>query len=941
MANLAKIIRKFAPKWSTKIIIFNLLIQKYIHKLLTALLFFMAISHMQVWAENDLSKEIKDSISVNLKNNTDSTKAIVSAPQVKDSTKMPEPKRKYSRDAIEDIVRYSAKDSIVFYADGHAFLFGEANVKYQTMELTSDHIELRTDSDMVHARPGVDSTGALIGKPVFKDGADSYESESIDFNFKSKKGLIRNVVTQQGEGYVTSEKAKKLEDNTFLMKNGKYTTCDDHEHPHFYLNLTKAKVKPNEYIVAGPAYLVIADVPLPLALPFGFFPFTDSYSSGILMPTFGEESSRGFYLRNGGYYLAINDYCDLAIRGDIYTKGSWALNATSRYKKKYKFSGNLYVGFQSSKTSEKTLPDYTESNDVKIDWTHTQDAKANPFSTFSASINFTSSSYNKNNTSSHYNPSTYGENNKSSSINYTYKFPESPFSLTTNFTLNQRQSDSTISLRLPSINLSMSRIYPFKHKEKIGKDKWFEKIYLTYGLNFDNYISTKQDKLFEANILNDWNNGIKNQFSIGASYTLFKYIIFSPTLSYNEKWYFRKTYQHWDEQEGKIVKRNENGFYRINDMSANASLSTQLYGFYQPIWGKKISMIRHVMQPSVTFSFSPKMGKPWPHFGQTYYDEYTRRFADGTIDTVQYCYFSGGYYGGPTSRGGGVINLSLSNNIEMKVVSDKDSTGYKKISLIDNLGLNTSYNLFAEEDEAPWSDLNANLRLKIAKKINLNITAGFCPYTYKLDENGAPYKSTTSEWERNGRLFRLTNARTSFNYTFNNYMFKKKKETEDEDGNEEYELDPDAENLDDLMEEQLIIQDKKNMKKEDADGYQEFSLPWNLNVSYSVSYGNYKFNKETLEYDRRLTQSLNFSGNINFSKNWSFTISSGYDFLNHELSYTSCGIRRKLHCWSASLDFIPIGYNQGFNFHIGVNSSMLQDLKYEKRTDPSDYPTWY
>ncbi len=915
------------------------MIHRYLYKIITLLALFFEVAVVSAQTESVTLNSVGKEDSILAQSPKDSAQVIETKA---DTTKS---KRKYSKDAVTDIVHYSAKDSIVFYASGQAYLYGEAKVQYQTMELTSDHIELNTDSNIVHARSGVDTTGKAINKPVFKDGNETYESEGIDFNFKTKKGLIRNVVTEQGEGYVTSEKAKKLEDNTFLMRNGKYTTCDDHEHPHFYLNLTKAKVKPKEYIVAGPAYLVIADVPLPLALPFGFFPFTEKYSSGILMPTFGEESSRGFYLKNGGYYLAINKYFDLALRGDIYTNGSWAANATVRYKKRYKFSGNFYASYQSTVYSEKSLPDYTQTNDLKIQWTHTQDAKANPFSTFSASIDYTSTSYNKNNTNSYYNPSTYGENNKSSSINYTYKFPESPFSLTTNFTLNQRQSDSTISLKLPTISLNMSRVYPFKRKEKVGKDKWFEKIYLSYGLNFDNYISTKQDKLFEANLLNDWNNGVKNQLGIGASYTLFKYLIFTPSLSYNEKWYFKKGKQEWNEQEQKSVTHYENGFYRINDMSASVTLSTQLYGFYQPIWGKKVSMIRHVLQPSASLSFSPKMDEPWPSFGQKYYDQYMRHLVDGSVDTVEYCYYNGAYYGGPSSNGGGVLSLSLSNNVEMKVVSDKDTTGYRKISLIDNLSLNTSYNLFADEDESPWNDLSASLRLKFAQKINLLITAGFCPYTYKLNENGAPYRSRLSEWERNGRLFRLTNARTSFNYTFNNNTFKREKKKQDRDEQEigiedDENLLMNEETLDDKMNRQ-VAEGEQEKTEQDAEGYAAFSLPWSLNVSYSVSYGNYTFNKETLEYDQRLTQSLNFSGSLNFTKNWSFTISSGYDFLNHEMSYTSCGVRRNLHCWSASLNFIPFGTNQGFNFHIGVNSSMLQDLKYEKRTSPSDYPVWY
>lgn len=842
-----------------------------------------------------------------------------------------------SKDAIKSNVKYSAQDSVVFFADGHAYLYGNAKVAYEKMELISDHIEMNTDSSIVHARCGYDSTGAEIGRPIFKDGNDSYESHSIDFNYETRKGIIRNVVTQQGDGYMTSDKAKKLEDNTFLMKNGRYTTCDNHEHPHFYLNLTQAKVKPKEYIVAGPAYLVIQDVPLPLALPFGFFPFTDKYSSGLLMPTFGEETSRGFYLRNGGYYFAISKYFDLALRADIYTKGSWGVNATTRYKKRYKFNGNIYLSYQSTVESEKSLPDYTQMNDVKVTWTHTQDPKANPFRTFSASVNFSSSSYNKNNTSAHYNPSVYGENNKSSSINYTYKFPESHFSLTTNVTLNQRQSDSTISLKLPTFHLNMSRVYPFKKEKRSGKEKWYEKIYLNYSMNFDNYISTKQNKLFEQNLLKDWNNGIKNQASIGASYTALKYFVITPSFNYSEKWYFKKKEQTWNDAEQRVDEHIKNGFYRINDMNASLNVSTQLYGFFQPIWGKKISMIRHVFQPSASLSFTPKMDHPVPSFGQDYYGNYYKLQRDGSIDTTKYCYYTGNYYGGPSSNGSGMVNLSVNNNIEMKVRTDKDSTGYKKISLIDNLSLSTSYNMFAKEDETPWSDISASLRLKFPKNLYMNITAGFCPYTYKLNSNGQYYKSTTSEMERNGRLARLTNARTSFNYSFSNNTFKKSNKKKKEE-----DIDYNAETVDDMLDEVIDRKDETGGKQRyDENGYFKYQLPWNLNFSYSVSYGDYLFNKETLEFEQRLSQTLNFSGGFNFTENWTFSFSSGYDFVNKEMSYTSCSLGRKLHCWGATLSFIPFGTNQGFNFHIGVSSSMLQDLKYEKRTSSSDYPDWY
>ena len=440
--------------------------------------------------------------------------------------------------------------------------------------------------------------------------------------------------------------------------------------------------------------------------------------------------------------------------------------------------------------------------------------------------------------------------------------------------------------------------------------------------------------------IKDWNNGIKNQASVGASYTALKYLIITPSFNYSEKWYFKKTEQEWNATEQDVDKHIKNGFYRINDMSASLNFSTQLYGFFQPLIGKKISMIRHVFQPSAGVTFTPKMDHPVPAFGQNYYSNYYKLRRDGSIDTTKYCYYTGNYYGGPTSNGSGIVNLSVSNNLEMKVRTEKDSTGYMKISLIDNLSLATGYNMFAEEDETPWSDISASMRLKFPKNIYLNVSGSFCPYTYKLNEDGQYYKSTMSEMERNGRLARLTNARTSFNYSFSNNTFKRgnKSKKKDED------IDYNAETVDDMLDNN--IEEEKTKKEKDngnydENGYFKYNLPWNVNFSYSIAYGDYLFNKETLEFEQRLTQTLNFSGGFNFSENWRFAFSSGYDFINKEMSYTSCSINRNLHCWSATLSFIPFGSNQGFNFYIGVNSSMLQDLKWEKRTTATDYPAWY
>jgi hypothetical protein len=871
------------------------------------------------------SKLFKDSISNKL------SKDSISGKLPKDSIRNKSPKK--SKDAIEAEVIYEAKDSIIFYAGGLAYLYGDAKVKYEKMELMSDNIRINLDSSTVQARGRIDSTGALVDAPLFKDGPDQYESKTMDYNFKTKKGFIRGVITQQGDGYITSDRSKKLEDDVFLMIDGKYTTCDNHEHPHFYLNLTKAKVKPKQFVVAGPAYLVIADVPLPLVLPFGYFPFTDKYSSGILMPSYGEESSRGFFLRNGGYYFALSDYYDLAIRADIYTKGSWGLNGTSKYRQRYKYSGNVFLSYMVTIRGDETLPGYSKSNDMKVTWTHSQDPKANPFSTFSASVNFASVKYNKNNIDSYYNPRVFGENNKSSSINYSYNFPESPFSVSANVTANQRQSDSTLALTLPNLRLDMSRLYPLKQTNRIGKERWFEKIYLTYNSSFSNSITTKQDQLFESSLIKDWNNGIRHQAGVGASYNLMKYLVVSPGVSYGERWYFKKIKRDWENNV--VVNDTLYSFYRINNFDARIDFNTQLFGFYKPIpaLGKKVDMIRHVFQPTVGFSWSPNfdgfepvfsdISKDWKYFG-TYY----RPVPYSTDSTaINYGYFDGSAFGGPGRGSSGNVNFSVSNNVEMKITSKKDSTGFRKISLIDNLSASTSYNVFA--DSLNWSDISSSLRLKFTKSLSLMINAGFTPYVYQLNEFQNPVKVNVTEWERNGRLARMTNVRTAFGYSFSNDTFKKKPAKQNKKDEE-------------IDEEKT---EEKTEGKEPADfdehGYAKFKMPWSFRFDYSISYADYTFDKEKMEFLKKMNQSLNFSGSVTFTKNWNFNFSSGYDFDAKKISYSSCGISRDLHCWTASLNLVPFGLYRSYYFLIRVKSSLLQDLKYDKQSDPLDKPAWY
>lgn len=834
---------------------------------------------------------------------------------------------KKSKDAIDEKIDYSASDSAIFYLGGVAILYGDAKITYGDMELTSASIRMNMDSSIVQARSATDSTGEVIGAPVFTDKSDKYESEAIDYNFKTQKGLIRGVTTQQGEGYVTSSLAKKEDDGSFQMIDGKYTTCNDHKNPHFYLDLTKAKVKPNEYVVAGPAYMVLLDVPIPFVLPFGYFPFTSTYSSGLLMPSYGDDSRQGFYLRNGGYYFAINDYVDLAIRGDIYTKGSWALNGTSRYKKRYKYSGNFFVNYQKTVYGEeKWLSEYSDASDLKLMWKHQQDPKANPFSTLSASVDFASSSYNKNNVDSYYNTATYAENNKSSSVNYSLTIPNSVFSLSTNATLNQRRSDSTLTLSLPNIYANVSRFYPLKKKKSVGKDKWYEKIYLNYNMNFNNTYTTKEDRFALDDIFSKGSNGFKNSASTGASYTLFKYLVMTPGISYNERWYFKKYRQKWDEDKQVVSVDTLTGFFRVYDVSTKLDFSTELYGFYRPLIGKKISMIRHVFRPTVGLSWVPVIDND----NMSSYMRPTP--GTGEMSSVKYNMFAGSLFGASTSRDAGYINFSMNNNVEMKVHSDKDSTGYKKISLIDNLSASGNYNLFA--DSLKMSDISSTLRLKITKDVSLTVMAGFTPYTNQLNKYGNVTKCNVTEWEKNHRPLRMKNVQTSFGYTFSNNMFKK-------DKNGESMNDPNAnENNDREGFDEQAEQNSKKKENVDENGYTKFNMPWSFRFDYSVGYGDVSFDKKRMRYRQDITHSLNFSGNIQFTSNWSANFSSGYDFENKYISYTSVGITRRMHCWSTSLTMVPFGSNFSYNFRIGVNASMLQDLKYEQRKNSSDFPVW-
>ena len=852
-----------------------------------------------------------------------------------DTTKKKEP--------LDAPVIYEASDSIVFTKDGYAHLYGEGKVNYQNIELTSAVITMNMDSSTVFAKGVADTTGVETGTPIFKDGETPYESKIMRYNFKTKKGFINNIVTQQGEGYVTSEEGKKGADDEIYMRHGKYTTCDNHEHPHFYLRLSMAKVRPKKNVVFGPAQLVVEDVPLPIAVPFGFFPFNSSYSSGFIMPTYGDEMNRGFYLRDGGYYFAISDQMDLKVLGEIFTKGSWGLSAASNYNKRYKFSGSFNASYLVTKTGEKNMPDYSVSKDFRIQWSHRQDAKANPNSSFSASVNFATSSYDRSSLSSLYNPQQYSQNTKASSVSYSRNFPEIGLNISSTFNITQNTRVSSLSMTLPDVNISLNRIYPFKRKKSVGDERWYEKISLQYTGSITNSISTKDNLLFKTP-LTQWENGMQHKIPVSATFNLFKYINIVPSFNYTERWYLRKVKQSYDPSPASTdhVKRDTiNGFNRLYDYNLSLQMNTKLYGMYKPLFMKsKELQIRHVFTPTVSYTYTPDFGKS--RYG--YYDTYTYTDEDGEVRTVEYSPYEGAVYGYPGKNMSQNISFSVDNNIEMKMKSDKDTTGYKKISLIDQLGASLSYDVANKR----WSDLSMNLRLKLTKSYTFNMKASFATYAYEFDENGNVVVGDRTEWSY-GRFGRFQGYSGSFSYTLNNDTFKKlfgKKEEDEKNKDNKGKEENEDEETDEETEEQ---NNNSNMRKTekasvDSDGYLAFKFPWSVSLSYSYSIREDRskdINIKTMRYPYSLTHSLNVSGNFKIGSRWNMTYSTGYDFTSKEMSMTTLNITRDLHCFNMSCGLV-FGPFTSYNFSIRANSSMLTDaLKWDQRSNTGSAVTWY
>lgn len=852
---------------------------------------------------------------------------------------------------IDAPVKYSAEDSLVYDAEsGTAYLYGNSKVDYENMKLTSDKVHMNLDKSTVRATGTVDSTaeGGIKGKPVFTMGKDEYKSDTMAFNFKSKKGLIKGVYTEQQDGFLSGEVGKRDSTGSIYLQHGRYTTCDK-PHPDFYIALSRAKVRPGKDVVFGPAYLVVADVPLPLAIPYGFFPFSKKYSSGFIMPSYGDESDRGFYLRDGGYYFAISDKWDLKLLGEIYTKGSWGVSAASNYRKRYRYSGSFLFSYQDSKTGDKGLPDFAEQESFKIQWNHRQDPKANPYSSLAASVNFATSSYERNNLNSMYNPQTLTQSTRTSSVSWSTGFSSIGLSLSATTNLAQNMRDSSIQITLPDLNISLSRFYPFKRKHLVGKERWYEKISMSYTGQLANSISTKEDKLLHSNLIKDWKNAFQHTIPVQANFTLFNYINVTPSFNFTDRMYSKKVTRGWDNTlQKEVVRDTTYGFHNVYNWSMNVGASTKLYGFWTPnrkLFGDKIQAIRHVITPQVSFSYSPNFGAR--RYG--YYDSYQYTDASGNVKLIEYSPYQDELYSVPGKYKTEMISWDVSNNIEMKIKSDKDTTGYKKISIIDELGASMSYN--AAADYHRWSDLSMRLRLKWWKNYTFSMNAQFATYAYELDANGKPYVGNHTEWGY-GRLPRFQGMSQNFSFTLNPEKLKKWFGRKDDKDDDKVSVDSDGpdtnieSNMDDDLEKGKYAAKKKrgNIAETDDDGYMSFNMPWSLTIGYGITMRENtagRFNTKTMRYPYKFTQTLNVSGNIRISDGWNINFSSGYDFDNHAMSMTTASLSRDLHCFNMSASVVLAPYTS-YNFTFCCNAATLTDaLKYDKRSGITNAVQWY
>lgn len=830
------------------------------------------------------------------------------------NTLTPEKDGKKKKSAINSKVEYSATDSIVLDLQSHrVYLYRDADIKYEKIQQKAAFIEINFTTNRLKARPLTDSAGKPYGKPEFIEGGQTFTSDEIDYNFKSTKGLIKNVITKEGEGYLHGETVKKLKDNISNLHHGGYTTCDL-EHPHYSIQFTKAKVIPNNKIVTGPAFLTIEDVPLPLVLPFGLFPNKRGQSSGILVPTYGESRERGFYLENGGYYFGINEYMELKLVGDIYSRGSWALKPAFNYRKRYKYSGSFNFGYAINTEGIRETPSFKRNRDFRVAWTHSQDPKARPKSRFNANVNYVSSQYNR------YDPTTMNDmvsNTFQSSVSYQTSLFKDKISFSGALTHSQNTSTKLVNLSLPNISVSANRFYPLRRPGKVTDLRWYDNITVNYNMTARNDVTIIDTLLFRPAMFEAFNNGMEHKIPIQSNIKILKHFTLSNTINYTERWYSKSLLRTWvndtlwtndtSYRVGYIQNDTLSGFKAARDFSFTSSLNTTLYGMVQMKRGP-VRAVRHVVRPSVSFSLRPDFGSP--NFG--YYKEVQ---SDTLGHFERYSIFGDGrnfssIYGSPPDGKSGNVNFGITNNLEMKVRSKRDTvTGMKKVMLIENFSIGTSYDL--AKDSLNWSVVSINARTTLFKKLQVSYRSVWDPYV--INDKGR--RLNQFEWDVNHRLFRKDNFAWNFSldYTFTSGEKKKTAQPQTEEGVE--------------------VQQDFGLNPQH---YIDWNNPWSFGFNYFLEYkGRNMPGIQTRKNE--LVQTLGFRGSISITPKWKVDVNSGFDLKTFDLAAnTSVNIYRDLHCWEMRFNWIPVGNYKSWNFFIKVKASVLQDLKLTRKKDFRD-----
>ena len=812
---------------------------------------------------------------------------------------------------IDQIISGKNTDSLYYdVKNKRVYIYNQGDVKYEKMGLQADFMQIDMSNKEIYAYGKVDSVdgGAKNTHPVFTEGGTSYTMDTITYNFGSKKAFIQGVATKEGDGWLVGGQIKKMPDNSINIRQGKYTTCDHTDHPHFYLAMTKAKVIPGKKIITGPAYLVMHDVPIYFAcIPEGFFPINLGPKSGLLMPSYGEDASRGFFIRGLGYYFILNKHIDLAMTGGIYTLGSWEVNASSRYVKRYKYRGNVNFDFSSIKTGDKGEPDYIKQNNFRFTWTHSQDPKANPGSTFSASVNLSSSGYSK------YSATTLNDilaTQTNSSISYSKSWAGTPFSLSMNLSVSQNSQTRQLAITLPNVVFNVARVYPFKRKDAMGKQRWYEKIGFTYSAKLTNSVTTAEKDLFTMQTVKNMRNGVEHTLPISTSINLFKYINISPTFNYSERWYFSRQNQQWNPETNTVETLDpEYGFYRIYNYNASISANTTIYGMWQmKKKTAKVQAVRHTITPQIGFSYAPD-------FSNQKYGYYQTVQTDSLGNHKVYSPYSNQPYGVPGAGQQANINFSLSQSLEMKVLSKRDTSGVKKIKLIDELRISGSYNFLA--DSLGLSNLPVSFRTTIYKNFGINLSFTLDPYEV------TPQGQRINKYLiRRGILGRITSTGWSFGYTF-----KSREDKSQPASNDINSIPPEYFNP---FSDPYGLMDPTLRRHYMASSYYDFSIPWNIGFNYVISYNISYTNNGTTGFTRNVSQTIGFNGSVNLTPKTGITFTTGFDIQNRKLTTTSVSITRDLHCWQMSFVWIPFGTHKSWSFNIGVKASSLADLKYDK-----------